>query len=575
MTSSPAGVTSPRTSTLRRHAGWAVLAIALIALVGIPLAAVQWRALQDGGSGYGRMWGASSFGRTLLTTLYLGIGSVAIAMTMGTILAWAAQHLDGRLRWLSVAPMVPIMMPALAVVTGWSFLLSPRIGYGNRLLRNLPWWNHLETGPIDIYSQTWIIIITGTLLISFVYLFVLTALRGIDAGLIEAAQVGGASTWRIFLRVQLPLLRPALVHSSALVLLLGLGQFTAPLLLGRNSNVNVLTTEMYRSTQSYPIDYALGAAYGSPLILIGVVLIWLQRRSLADSTRFQSIGTKGHRTGTRQARWPIVIVVLYLIVMIVLPVLALANVALQGFYSGEIVAPSDMTLENVRTVMGDADTQSALRNTIVYSLVATFILLPFSYLIATGLTIGRRVPRVLRWLLDVFTSVPLVMPGVLFGAGILFAYTTGPIQLYGTAAALVLAYVTLMIPHATRLISSGLTSAGSSLADAGRVHGGSALRVHARIVMPLVRPSLAGAAAITLAIVTHEFGASVMVRSVRTEVMGTLLLRYWSLGSYPAVAVTALLMCVLTTVMVSLALAFGTRRRPGKRKPTLTGGSET
>ena len=567
-------VTSRRGGALRRHAGWTVLAIVLIALVGIPLAAVQWRALQDGGSGYGRMWQAASFSDTLLTTLYLGIGSVVIAVTMGTLLAWSAQHLGGRVRWLSVAPMVPIMMPALATVTGWSFLLSPRIGYANRLLRKLPWWNHLETGPIDVYSQTWIIIITGTLLISFVYLFVLTALRGIDAGLIESAQVGGASSWRIFRRVQLPLLRPALVHSSALVLLLGLGQFTAPLLLGRNNSVNVLTTEMYHATQSYPIDYALGAAYGSPLILIGVVLIWMQRRSLADSTRFQSIGTKGHRTGNRQARWPIVIIVLYLVIMIVLPLAALANVALQGYYSGKIVTPSNATLETVRTMLSDPDLQSALRNTIVYSLVATFILLPFAYLIATGLTIGRRVPGALRWLLDVFTSVPLVMPGVLFGAGILFAYTTGPIQLYGTAAALVLAYVTLMIPHATRLISSGLTSAGSSLADAGRVHGGSALRVHARIVMPLVRPSLAGAAAIILAIITHEFGASVMVRSVRTEVMGTLLLRYWSQGSFPAVAVTALLMCVLTTVMVSLALAFGTRRL-GKRKPKLIGRTTT
>ncbi|MEO5724189.1 MAG: iron ABC transporter permease [Ilumatobacteraceae bacterium] len=567
------GVTSRGGGVLRRHAGWTVLAIALIALVGVPLAAVQWRALQDGGSGYGRMWRATSFSDTLLTTLYLGVGSVAIAMTMGTLLAWSAQHLEGRLRWLSVAPMVPIMMPALAIVTGWSFLLSPRIGYANRVLRHLPWWSHLETGPIDIYSQTWIIIITGTLLISFVYLFVLTALRGIDAGLIEAAQVGGASSWRTFRQVQLPLLRPALVHSSALVLLLGLGQFTAPLLLGRNNNVNVLTTEMYRATQSYPIDYALGAAFGSPLIIVGVILIWLQRRSLADSTRFQSIGTKGHRTGNRQARWPIAIVALYLIIMIVLPIAALANVALQNFYTGKIVSPSDATLQNVRTVLGSGDTQSALRNTIVYSLVATLILLPFSYLIATGLTIGRRVSRPVRWLLDVFTSVPLVMPGVLFGAGILFAYTTGPIQLYGTAAALVLAYVTLMIPHATRLISSGLTSAGSALADAGRVHGGSAFRVHTRIVMPLVRPSLAGAAAITLAIVTHEFGASVMVRSVRTEVMGTLLLRYWSQGSYPAVAVNALLMCVLTTVMVSLALAFGTRHRLRKCQPAPTTGT--
>jgi iron(III) transport system permease protein len=257
---------------------------------------------------------------------------------------------------------------------------------------------------------------------------------------------------------------------------------------------------------------------------------------------------------------------------VAIPLLALVNVSLQGFYSGKLVSPSDATLDAVRTLLDDPHAQSAIRNTVVFSVSAMAILVPFSYMIAVGLTIGRRVARPLRWLLDVISSVPLVMPGVLFGAGILFAYTSGPVRLYGTAAALILAYVTLMVPHAVRLISSGLTAAGSSLADAGRVHGASMWLVHRRIVIPLVRSSLAASAAITLAIITHEFGASVMVRSVRTEVMGTLLLRYWSVGSYPAVAVVALMMCLVTMLMVSLALAAGAtgrgRRRVREAVPT-------
>ena len=51
------------------------------------------------------------------------------------------------MRLLRVLPILPIVVPAVASVIGWSFLLSPRPGYLNALLRNLPWWDHLERGP--------------------------------------------------------------------------------------------------------------------------------------------------------------------------------------------------------------------------------------------------------------------------------------------------------------------------------------------------------------------------------------------------------------------------------------------
>ena len=78
-------------------------------------------------------------------------------------------------------PILPIVVPAVAAVTGWAFLLSPRPGYLNALLRNLPWWNHLEEGPVDIYTLPWIVIITGFGLTAFVYLFVSAGFANINS----------------------------------------------------------------------------------------------------------------------------------------------------------------------------------------------------------------------------------------------------------------------------------------------------------------------------------------------------------------------------------------------------------
>ena len=182
---------------------------------------------------------------TITTTVALAFGSLVIALVLGTALAWAATRLPPRLSVLRALPILPIVVPAVASVIGWSFLLSPRPGYLNALMRQLPWWSDLDSGPLDVYTMPWIILITGFGLTAFVYLFVSTGLQNINSELIEAAQVSGSRPLGVFFRVTLPLLRPVLVYGGGVALLLGLGQFTGPLLLGRQAGISVLTTDMY------------------------------------------------------------------------------------------------------------------------------------------------------------------------------------------------------------------------------------------------------------------------------------------------------------------------------------------
>ena len=139
---------------------------------------------------------------------------------------------------LRVLPILPIILPPVAAVLGWAFLFSPVPGYLNQLLRTLPWWSDRFDGPVDVYSLPWIIIITGLALASFVYLFVSAGLENINEELIEAAYVNGSSRAGVFFRVDPPPAPPgARLRRRASSLLLGLGQFTAPLLLGRTEDI--------------------------------------------------------------------------------------------------------------------------------------------------------------------------------------------------------------------------------------------------------------------------------------------------------------------------------------------------
>ena len=158
---------------------------------------------------------------------------------------------------------------------------------------------------------------------------------------------------------------------------------------------------------------------------------------------------------------------------------------------------------------------------------------------------------------DFLVAIPLGVPAVLFGAGFLLTYTEGPFVLYGTRWVIVLVYVTLMLPFATRMQLSALVSLGEGYVEAARVSGSGVVGANLKVVLPLMRAALGGAAALMFVLLTHEFAASVLVRSSTTQVMGTVLFDYWGNGSYPLVAAIALVMSFVTAIGVVIAVMVG------------------
>jgi iron(III) transport system permease protein len=190
------------------------------------------------------------------------------------------------------------------------------------------------------------------------------------------------------------------------------------------------------------------------------------------------------------------------------------------------------------------------------SLVSVAIALPIGFVAATLLLKGKRFGAI-RSAIDFIVSMPLGIPAVIFGVGFLLTYTQQPFVLYGTRWVIILVYVTLMLPFTVRMQLSGMVALGDAYVEASRVSGAGVLGTNARIVLPLLRPTIGGASALMFVLLTHEFAASLLVRSPTTQVMGTVLFDYWTNGSYPVVAAIALVMTVVTTVGVVLAIAIG------------------
>lgn len=552
-----------RKKTNKAWLGWLALALFLIVVVAIPIVPLQATAFTDGGRAFRALVEAPDIWAILLTTLQLAAGSLVIAMVLGVSLALAMRALRPRTRTLlSLLPVLPLIIPSVAHVVGFVFLFSPTNGYANSFLRSLPFFADNSSGPLNIYSLTGIIVYTGINLSAFVYLFVFNGLGNLGQSHRLAARVNGASPVRALFTVTLPMLRPSLLYAAMVCVLLGLGQFTGPLLLGRRSGVRVLTTEMYEQTFLYPVDYGLIAALGTPLILLAILLVFAQRRLIGNQDRFVGHADSTHDEGSPSSRTRVAAGLLiggFTAFAAVLPLLAIMFVSISEYWSGQ-VATDALTLQPYINIFNHSDFTSSIFTTLQASLGAVLLVIPLGMIIALGVYNSDKLGTRLASVLDSTANVPLAVPAALMGFGFLFAYTSGYLNLYGTLSGFIVAFVVIMIPYSVRYQLATYIIIGRSPLEAASVSGANPIRSFFTILLPLSRTGVAASASLMFILLVHEFGVAVLLRSPNVNVMSVVLFQEYDTGSYPNVAAMAVIMSVITAIGVLAAFAFGGRR---------------
>lgn len=551
----------------KRQSGWLILTVVVAFLVLLPIIPLMLQAFEttdvagEPQSGFQRFFLARDLGEVLLNTFWLGFGALVIALLLGISLALCVFMLPSRIQpTLAFTPVLPIIIPSVAHVSGFVFLFSPENGYVNTLLRMTPFVSDATTsGPIDVYTAPWIIAYTGVNVSSFVYLFVYSGLQGLGQEHGLAARVSGAGSLRVLLTVTLPMLRPTIIYAGVIALLLSLGQFTAPLMLGRRRGIEVITTRIYNASSEYPIDFSLAAAFGAPLLVVAVLLIIVQRMSLGDQKRFVGSGSMGQtraRVGKVASGLGATYVIGFVILTAILPLLSLIYVALSPFWSGAF-GIAQLSLTNLTNMATSPQVTEAVVTTLQVTLTSLVIVAFLGLLIATALVNRDKLWRPVGFILDTATQLPLAVPAALVGFGFLFAFSTPGVGLYGSTTSLVIAYVTIMIPYAVRYQLSTLIQLGQQTTEASRASGAGPLQTFFRVILPLARGGLASAAAVMFILLSHEFGVSLLLRGQDNTVLAVLLFDQYSSGSYPMVAAIALVMTAVTSLGVIAALIFG------------------
>jgi ABC-type sugar transport system permease subunit len=201
-------------------------ALATILLVALfPLAWTAWESthLHDlrmpwlgrpfiGLANYAEAFGNARFWNALLHTVEFTLASVAMELGLGCVLALAMNRAFRGRTLVRAAILVPWAIPTVVSALLWRFIFEGQAGIANSLLAATGLW---QTPPEWFLSTTlaWVPVVLADVwkTTPFVALLLLAGLQNIDASLYEAARIDGASAWRQFRYVTLPLLRPALL----------------------------------------------------------------------------------------------------------------------------------------------------------------------------------------------------------------------------------------------------------------------------------------------------------------------------------------------------------------------------
>jgi iron(III) transport system permease protein len=532
--------------------------IAGLLLVAGPLLATLTRSLlvwEGGGArpSLGNFAGVLSdprFWEAIGNTAICGAGATVLSCLLGFTLAWLVARTDmpGR-SWLEVGNLIPFFLSPYVGAISWIYLMAPGSGLlQGFFLRQLG----IDLSFVNIYSLGGVIWVLTLFYTPYVYLFVMSPLRQMDAALEDAARVHGASFWYTLRHVSIPLVSPALLSGALVVFITSAGLFDVPLALAQPSGIRTMPTEIFAAVQ-YPSDFGRAASFGVMVLGVTILLTMAQRRYLARR-RFEIVTGKGYRPrvlplGRAGKAAALALEAVYIGGAVILPTAALIMVSLSRLWTGRFDL-ARASLANFEYVLFNFElTQGAVVNSLILALVGATVGVILAVLQAYYLNRGN--PR-RRGLADAFLSLPLGIPGIILGLGFLILAIRTP--LYGTLTIVLIAYVARFFPFATRTVSAMFLAINPELEQSARASGASWGQSMRWVLLPLLRPAVTAAWLMLFVIFIRELGATILLYAQGTETISValVLLSDRSSGYVAALAVVQLILLLLAFAMFRL-----------------------
>ncbi|KXO93242.1 Molybdenum transport system permease protein modB (plasmid) [Tsukamurella tyrosinosolvens] len=255
----------------------------------------------------------------------------------------------------------------------------------------------------------------------------------------------------------------------------------------------------------------------------------------------------------RVAVWAVFAVVL--LTLVVTPVAVTVITAFSASWTS--VLPAALTTDHVADVFTPENAASI-------GVSVQTALLASALAVVAGTWAALAVPSLpgrLRGAVDAFFHLPVAVPSVVVGLGVLVAFSAPPLVLGGTPSIVILVQAILVFAFAYSMVSAAVSQLDPMLDKVGGSLGASSLRLLLTVRLPLLLPSIAAAAGLSVALCMGELGATIMVYPASWRTLPVTVFTQSDRGDLFGAAANTMFLVLVTVAILGVLSAFRRRAR--------------
>ena len=453
--------------------------------------------------------------------LMLGVG--LLSALLGIVPAWLVTMcrfpFSRQLEW---ALLLPLAIPAYIIAYTYTGVLED-YGPVQSFIREITGWQYGDYWFPEIRSMGGAITMLSFVLYPYVYLITRASFIEQSVCALEVARTLGCGPYKTFLRIALPLARPAIIVSLSLVLMETLADYGTVQYFG----IAAFTTGIFRTW--FGLGNSAAAAQLSALLMLFVmILIYIeywsrkQQRYHHTSTRYSTLTQK--KLKGWQAYFSFLVCMVPVLLGFIVPVFFLIKWAILTY----------------KTVIDDHFT-GLVWNSIFLAVCAAIV----TTILALFLAYGKRSERNPAATLAVnISGMGYAIPGTVIAVGVMlpfawldkimdsffqmtFSFSTG-LLLSGTLVAVMFAYIVRFLAVSLKTVDAGLTRIKPSMDEAARSIGLRGFNLVKKIHIPMMRGSLLTAVLLVFVDVLKELPATLILRPFN---FNTLAIRAYELAN--------------------------------------------
>ena len=496
-----------------------------------------------------------AFSNTLVLGFITGLGSTLVGLLFAYVDCYVRVRSRVMKKMFGIVSMLPVVSPPFVLSLSMILLF----GKGGLVTRQL-----LGIYDSDVYGLRGIAIVQIMTFFPVCYLMLKGLLKNIDPSMEEASRDMGASRWKVFTTVTLPLMLPGLGNAFLVTFIESVADFANPMLIG--GSYDTLATTIYLRITGGSYDTQGAAAMAVVLLMLTVWLFLVQKYYLEAKTAATLTGKAS------RARMPItersVTATLSTLCMLVSAFVILMYIAIP-FGSLFRLWGRDYSLSlRWYEQLFRQDGMKAFRDSFILSLIASpitaLLSMVISYLVVKKKFRGKG-------FIEFVSILAMAVPGTVLGVGYIRGFANGVLRsgllqgLYGTGAILVIVFVVRSLPVGTRSGISALRQIHPSIEESAYDLGEGSGKVFTSITLPLIKDSFFSGLVTTFVRSITAISAIILLVTPKFLLITTRINEFAEKGSYGiacAYATILILIVYSSILLMNLFIRyFGTSKK--------------